>query len=138
MAATNTRERLRTASDDISIRAVPKPCPHRSSLPPGPFDRIPAMTLCVRAGIILALFAGAATAQRSRFIVVQKLSGTVGFYDSAGRHIADAKVGLHPHEMALSPDGRTLCVSDNGVVWMTENGAGENTVSENGARAGHD
>lgn len=31
--------------------------------------------------------------------------------------------------MALSPDGKTLYVSDNGVVWMTEDADGENTIS---------
>jgi len=79
---------------------------------------------------LLILFSAfAAFAQTSRFVVVQKLSGTVGFYDANGRHISDAKVGLHPHEMALSTDGKTIYVSDNGVIWMTETGAGENTVS---------
>ncbi len=65
----------------------------------------------------------------ARFAAVQKLSGTVGFYDESGKHLGDAKVGLHPHEAALSPDGKTLYASDNGVVWMTETGDGENTVS---------
>jgi DNA-binding beta-propeller fold protein YncE len=81
------------------------------------------------ASITILLFRAAAFAQQTQFIVVQKLSGTVGFYDFAGRHLADVKVGKHPHEMALSPDGKTLYVSDNGVVWMTETGDGENTVS---------
>ncbi len=78
---------------------------------------------------MMFLCAAAVFAQQTHFIVVQKLSGTVGFCDSAGRHLADVKVGSHPHEMALSPDGSTLYVSDNGVVWMTETGDGENTVS---------
>ena len=85
------------------------------------------MTKSVLAAALLSAFA--AVAQQSRFIVAQKLSGTVGFYDAEGKHIADVKVGLHPHEMALSPDGRTLYVSDNGVVWMTEDANGENTLS---------
>jgi YVTN family beta-propeller protein len=87
------------------------------------------MTLFNGSALCLTLFAAGALAQQSRFVVVQKLSGTVGFYDSAGQHISDTKVGQHPHEMALSPDGKTLYVSDNGVVWMTENADGENTVS---------
>jgi DNA-binding beta-propeller fold protein YncE len=87
------------------------------------------MNLFNQACIFLMAFAAGAFAQQSRFVVVQKLSGTVGFYDSAGKHLGDAKVGQHPHEMALSPDGKTLYVSDNGVVWMTENADGENTIS---------
>jgi YVTN family beta-propeller protein len=82
-----------------------------------------------RLALLSFLWVAATCAQQTQFIVVQKLSGTVGFYDSAGKHIADVKVGSHPHEMALSPDGRTLYVSDNGVVWMTDTGDGENTVS---------
>ncbi len=38
-------------------------------------------------------------------------------------------MGAHPHEMAFSPDGRTVYVTDNGVLWMTETGPGGNTVS---------
>ena len=79
--------------------------------------------------LLLLFSAFAAFAQTSRFVVVQKLYGAVGFYDATGRHIGDAKVGIHPHEMALSTDGKTLYVSDNGVIWMTETGDGENTVS---------
>jgi YVTN family beta-propeller protein len=79
--------------------------------------------------LLLLFSAFAAFAQTSRFVVVQKLSGTVGFYDATGQHIGDAKVGLHPHEMALSTDSKTLYISDNGVIWMTETGDGENTVS---------
>lgn len=81
-----------------------------------------------RAAVLLA----AAThlqAQQAQFIVGQKLTGTIGFYDGAGKRLGEAKVGLHPHEIALSPDARTLYASDNGVVWMTDPGGGENTVS---------
>lgn len=82
------------------------------------------------AGLALLLaFCGFGFAQKTQFIVCQKLSGTVGLYDAAGAHISDVKVGRHPHEMALSPDGKTLYVSDNGVVWMTDSGNGENTIS---------
>jgi DNA-binding beta-propeller fold protein YncE len=69
------------------------------------------------------------TAAHPEFVVGEKLSGSVGFYDRNGSRVADVKVGQHPHEMALSPDRRTVYVSDNGVVWMTEEGAGDNTVS---------
>ncbi len=78
---------------------------------------------------LIALAAPLLSAADAQFAAVQKLSGTVGFYDAAGKHLGDAKVGLHPHEAALSSDGKTLYASDNGVVWMTETGDGENTVS---------
>lgn len=79
--------------------------------------------------VLFGITASAALAGDAAFAVVQKLSGTVGFYDAAGKHLADVKVGAHPHEMALSPDRKTLYVSDNGMVWMTDPGDGENTVS---------
>ena len=38
-------------------------------------------------------------------------------------------MGAFPHEAALSADGRRLYVSNNGVLWMTEDAMGDNTVS---------
>lgn len=81
---------------------------------------------------LLVLFASLpllAADSAAQFAAVQKLSGTVGFYDATGKHLGDAKVGQHPHEAAVSTDGKTLYASDNGVVWMTDNGDGENTIS---------
>jgi YVTN family beta-propeller protein len=63
------------------------------------------------------------------FVIGEKLSGSVGFYEANGARVADVKVGQHPHEMALSPDHRAVYVSDNGMVWMTDPGRGDNTVS---------
>jgi YVTN family beta-propeller protein len=83
----------------------------------------------IRTVFLLAAFSAAAMAGGPRFIVGEKLAGSAGFYDDTGARIADVKVGRHPHEMALSPDRRTVYVSDNGVVWMTEDGPGDNTVS---------
>jgi DNA-binding beta-propeller fold protein YncE len=60
--------------------------------------------------------------------VVEKIAGAVGFYDD-GKRVAAVKVGTHPHEIVTSPDGRTLYVSDNGILWMTEAGEGGNTIS---------
>ena len=39
------------------------------------------------------------------------------------------KVGDFPHEAVLSPDRRLLYVADNGVLWLTDEGDGGNTVS---------
>jgi YVTN family beta-propeller protein len=83
----------------------------------------------LRTAFLFAAFSVAAVAAGPRFIVGEKLSGSVGFYDDSGARISDVKVGRHPHEMALSPDRRAVYVSDNGVVWMTEDAPGDNTVS---------
>jgi YVTN family beta-propeller protein len=61
--------------------------------------------------------------------IVEKVSGCVGFYTEDGRRTAGVKVGNFPHEAILSPDHRYLYVADNGVLWMTENGSGDNTIS---------
>ena len=60
--------------------------------------------------------------------VIEKVSGAVGFYTEAGRLLGEVKVGSFPHEAVLAPDGR-LYVSDNGVLWMTEDKEGTNTIS---------
>jgi YVTN family beta-propeller protein len=65
----------------------------------------------------------------ARLVAVEKLSGGVGFYDLQGRRAAEAQAGRHPHEMAFSPDRRFLYVTDNGIVWMTDPGDGDNTIS---------
>ena len=57
------------------------------------------------------------------------MAGSVGFYDAQFHRVGGAKVGSHPHEVVLTPDKKTLYVADNGVVWMTETGSGDNTVS---------
>jgi YVTN family beta-propeller protein len=65
----------------------------------------------------------------AQLAVVEKIAGEVGFYNAAGKRIAGVRVGKHPHEIVASPDGRTLYVSDNGILWMTEAGEGGNTIS---------
>lgn len=71
-----------------------------------------------------------ATAQeKASLAVVHKLGGGVGFYTAEGKFLSATALSKHPHEMLLSADGKTLYVSDNGLVWMTDPGEGENTIS---------
>jgi YVTN family beta-propeller protein len=70
-----------------------------------------------------------AVGQTAAFVVGEKVAGSIGFYDAQFHRIGGAKVGSHPHEIVLTPDKKTLYVADNGVVWMTETGSGDNTVS---------
>ena len=79
--------------------------------------------------LLLLGVAVSATGQSPAFVVGEKAAGSIGFYDAEFHRIGGAKVGTHPHEIALSPDRRTLYVADNGVMWMTETSAGDNTVS---------
>jgi YVTN family beta-propeller protein len=81
--------------------------------------------------IALALLAqtSSTVGQQPAFVVGEKVAGSVGFYDAQFKRLGSVKVGVHPHEMWLSADKRTLYVADNGVLWMTETGPGENTVS---------
>jgi YVTN family beta-propeller protein len=61
--------------------------------------------------------------------VVEKKAGRVAFYTATGRRLSDVKVGEFPHEMVFSPDRRLLYVTDNGLLWMTDQGDGGNTIS---------
>ncbi len=66
---------------------------------------------------------------RPYIAVVEKSAGAVGFFSEDGRQLGQVKVGSFPHEAVLSKDGRLLFVTDNGVLWMTDEGNGTNTVS---------
>ena len=59
----------------------------------------------------------------------RKKAGKVGFYTEEGRRIGEVQVGRYPHEIAFSPDHRFFYVTDNGMLWMTDPGAGGNTIS---------
>lgn len=83
-----------------------------------------------RATLLSAVLSAVVLAADVPYIaVVEKVAGAVGFYSEDGRQLGCVKVGAFPHEAALSADRRTLYVSDNGVLWMTENSNGTNTVS---------
>jgi YVTN family beta-propeller protein len=61
--------------------------------------------------------------------VVEKVAGSVSFYTETGEQIRRVPVGPFPHEAVLSKDGKTLYVSVNGVLWMTEDKQGNNTIA---------
>lgn len=79
--------------------------------------------------LLACAMAVSAWGQTAAFVVGEKASGSIGFYDADFHRIGDVKVGSHPHEIALTPDRKTLYVADNGVMWMTETSPGDNTVS---------
>lgn len=68
-------------------------------------------------------------AQQPSLAVVEKKAGVVAFYSTDGKRLSDVKVGQYPHEMAFSLDRRFLYVTDNGLVWMTDKGEGDKTIS---------
>ena len=62
--------------------------------------------------------------------LVQKSDHSLGFYRVAdGAELARVPLERHPHECALSPDGKTLCVSEYGVPNSGSAEAGGNTVA---------
>lgn len=95
--------------------------------------RLQDSTLCgVRNFRLLALLISLSTSalgQEATLAVVEKISGSVGFYSADGRRVGGVEVSTHPHEMILSPDKRFLYVTDNGILWMTHAGEGGNTIS---------
>jgi len=78
--------------------------------------------------LTVVLLAGAA-AGPAALAVVEKIAGQVGFYSAGGQRLAGVPVSVHPHEIVLSHDRRSLYVSDNGILWMTDPGEGDNTIS---------
>src|ERR1043166_304847 len=82
------------------------------------------------AAIILLLAATIAwAAERPYLAIVEKVAGAVGFYSENGKKLGLVKVGPFPHEAVLSADRKLLYVSDNGVLWMTEDSLGYNAIS---------
>jgi YVTN family beta-propeller protein len=79
--------------------------------------------------LLSCAMAVSASGQTAAFVVGEKAAGAIGFYDAEFHRIGDVKVGIHPHEIVLTPDKKTLYVADNGVMWMTETSQGDNTVS---------
>jgi len=81
--------------------------------------------------ISLILSCGAAMAADSRayIAVIEKVAGAVAFFTEDGRQLAKVPVGPFPHEAVLSADRKTLYVSVNGVLWMTEDKLGNNTIA---------
>ncbi len=78
----------------------------------------------------MLLCGNAAASDRHAYIaVVEKVAGAVGFYTEDGRQVGLVKVGPFPHEAVLSRDGKLLYVSVNGVLWMTEDKLGNNTLA---------
>jgi YVTN family beta-propeller protein len=97
-----------------------------------------ARPLSITVVCLLSLSLGKALAlgaDQPGLAVVEKIAGSVGFYTEDGQLKGEVKVGDFPHEAVLSPDGRWLYVSDNGVLWMSEDGAGGNTISVVDVRA---
>jgi YVTN family beta-propeller protein len=80
--------------------------------------------------VALALAAaGLLAAQNFPLAIVEKKAGMLGFYSPEGKRLAGVKLGEHPHEIVLAPDGRTAYISDNGILWMQYAGEGGNTIS---------
>ncbi|MGE0405078.1 MAG: YncE family protein [Candidatus Korobacteraceae bacterium] len=68
-------------------------------------------------------------AQQTLLLASQKASSSVGFYTMDGKLLATVPVGKHPHELAISTDGRYAYTTDNGTMAIEEELQGNNTVS---------
>jgi len=87
--------------------------------------------VCARFSIPILLCCSHAAAKDSEayLAVVEKVAGAVGFYSEDGRQLGRVNVGPFPHEAVLSQDRKLLYVSVNGVLWMTEDKLGNNTIA---------
>lgn len=61
--------------------------------------------------------------------VVEKIAGKLAFYSATGDRTSEVKIGTYPHEIVRSLDGKSLYVTDNGILWMQYAGKGGNTIS---------
>lgn len=83
----------------------------------------------MRAFVLLPLLAATLAAQSAPLLVLEKGASALGFYTMEGKRVGEVKVGLHPHEMVASPDGRFVYITDNGTMRIEQAGKGGNTVS---------
>jgi len=83
----------------------------------------------VLAVILASLAAARLAGQPAAIAVVEKKAGVVAFYTDDGKRAGEVKVESFPHEIIFSPDRRSLYVTNNGLLWMTDPGEGHNTIS---------
>src|SRR4051812_24918260 len=83
----------------------------------------------MRHGFAFSLLSAAVLLPGAELVIIEKGTGQVGFYTPAGKLIAEVPIGGHPHELAVSADGRYGFTTDNGVMIMTEKTQGGNTVT---------
>jgi YVTN family beta-propeller protein len=63
-------------------------------------------------------------------VVIHKWADSLGFYDpQSGALLKNVPVGLKPHEMALSSNGRFLLIAQYGIDRYTEDAEGGRTLS---------
>lgn len=83
----------------------------------------------MRGFALLLLLAAGASAQKPMLLVLEKGASELNFCTPEGENRAAVRVGLHPHEIVLSPDGRYAYTSDNGTMRIEHAGRGGNTIS---------
>ena len=82
----------------------------------------------LRAILLMAVCVFTAAAEQI-LLVVLKGANAVAYYSLEGKLLGSVQVGIHPHELALSPDGKFAYVTDNGMMRVEDTGKGGNTVS---------
>jgi YVTN family beta-propeller protein len=74
------------------------------------------------------LLSAAAFAADPELIVLHKGDSSLGFYTFDGKLQAKVPLEQHPHEIAFSPDGRYLYITENGTMYIENISAGGNSV----------
>lgn len=62
-------------------------------------------------------------------IVLHKGDSSLGFYTFDGKLQSKVPLNQHPHEIAFSPDGRYLYITENGTMYIENISAGGNSVA---------
>jgi YVTN family beta-propeller protein len=82
----------------------------------------------MRCAAALLLSAGA-WAANPELIVLHKGDSSLGFYTFEGQLQTKVPLARHPHEIAFSPDGRYLYITENGTMYIENISAGGNSVA---------
>jgi YVTN family beta-propeller protein len=87
------------------------------------------MMLKMKRIALCVLFVSSSFAAETVYLALLKGANSLAYLAPDGKVLATVGVGLHPHEMAFSPDRKFLYTSDNGTMRIENPGAGGNSLS---------
>ncbi|MBK5294267.1 MAG: hypothetical protein JJE04_21625 [Acidobacteriia bacterium] len=83
----------------------------------------------LRLFLLAAVLAAGLHADQQVLLVLFKGASALAFYTLEGQLLGKVPVGLHPHEMVISVDGRYAYTTDNGTMKIEQPGKGGNSIS---------
>jgi YVTN family beta-propeller protein len=87
------------------------------------------MMLKMKRIVVCVLFLASSGAAETVYLALLKGANSLAYLATDGKVLSTVGVGLHPHEMAFSPDRKYLYTSDNGTMRIENPGSGGNSLS---------